>query len=511
MSEQEPRRAAIYARISKDRDGEGLGVARQLEDCRALAEREGWEVVAEFSDNDVSAFSGRRREGYEALSGALRNGAVDVVVAWAVDRLYRRPVDLEGLVALLDGTDTTVATVTSGIVDLGTPEGRAMARVGAAIAASESERKSVRTKRERSQAARRGVWSGPAPFGYAKGDHGLVIVAEEAALIRQAARGVVEGSSTWRSIAQAWNARGMKTRRGNEWTTNGVRATLTSPCLAGLSVHNGEVVGEGKWEAILDRATHEALRSIHQRRKGRAGRPPALLTGIATCGRCGGPLYGANRGNGVKAYACLKNPGEHRGCGRLSIGREGLEQIVLGKVLPHLATMERPTNGEERAPEIQALEAKLAALEVRRDEVASLFGEGAMSASDYQAAREANNQAIDQVMKKLAEIGEVTQVGGSRETFVKRTFETWSLATSGDISEELAEKMADDMLDAIGAWGAGLDKEPRLLQTVATWQETPHDERRNIIRDSVQSVTVQPYPKDGKRVVDGSRVEVVLA
>ncbi|MER5688882.1 hypothetical protein [Streptomyces sp. NPDC002205] len=35
------RRAAIYCRISQDRGGAGLGVARQEEDCRALCARLG--------------------------------------------------------------------------------------------------------------------------------------------------------------------------------------------------------------------------------------------------------------------------------------------------------------------------------------------------------------------------------------------------------------------------------------------------------------------------------------
>ena len=52
----EPRSAAIYARISSDVTGEGLGVARQLEDCRKLAESKGWTVGAEYVDNDISAF-----------------------------------------------------------------------------------------------------------------------------------------------------------------------------------------------------------------------------------------------------------------------------------------------------------------------------------------------------------------------------------------------------------------------------------------------------------------------
>lgn len=47
--------AAIYTRISKDLTLGGLGVARQLKDCRAMAERNGWQVISEFEDNDVSA------------------------------------------------------------------------------------------------------------------------------------------------------------------------------------------------------------------------------------------------------------------------------------------------------------------------------------------------------------------------------------------------------------------------------------------------------------------------
>jgi hypothetical protein len=54
-----PVRAAIYVRISSDRTGAGLGVARQEEDCRALCERLGWQVVRVYPDNDVSAYSGK--------------------------------------------------------------------------------------------------------------------------------------------------------------------------------------------------------------------------------------------------------------------------------------------------------------------------------------------------------------------------------------------------------------------------------------------------------------------
>ncbi len=76
-------RVAIYCRISRDDAGDGLGVERQEQDCRALAARRGWTVVGTFVDNDYSAFSGRTRPDYERLLRATRGGGIDLVLAWA--------------------------------------------------------------------------------------------------------------------------------------------------------------------------------------------------------------------------------------------------------------------------------------------------------------------------------------------------------------------------------------------------------------------------------------------
>ena len=75
------RRAAIYTRISQDREGAGLGVERQEADCRALADRLGWKIVAVHPDNDLSAYSGKPRPGYLALLADLRAGTADAVSA----------------------------------------------------------------------------------------------------------------------------------------------------------------------------------------------------------------------------------------------------------------------------------------------------------------------------------------------------------------------------------------------------------------------------------------------
>jgi DNA invertase Pin-like site-specific DNA recombinase len=72
--------AAIYARISDDREGLALGVSRQVEDCRRLAAKRGWSVVEAYVDNDVSAWRGRARPEYRRMLEDVKAGTVDAVV-----------------------------------------------------------------------------------------------------------------------------------------------------------------------------------------------------------------------------------------------------------------------------------------------------------------------------------------------------------------------------------------------------------------------------------------------
>jgi site-specific DNA recombinase len=90
--------AGIYARISyvrrEDGTKERLGVERQVPPCRELARRKGWTLVEPvYEDNDLSAFSGKRRPGYEQLLADAKAGRINVIVAWHADRLTRQPIE----------------------------------------------------------------------------------------------------------------------------------------------------------------------------------------------------------------------------------------------------------------------------------------------------------------------------------------------------------------------------------------------------------------------------------
>ena len=72
----------MYARISSDRDGDHLGVRRQVEDCERLIARKGWEVAERYVDDDVSAYKGRVRPAYRRMLDDVRGGFLDAVVVW---------------------------------------------------------------------------------------------------------------------------------------------------------------------------------------------------------------------------------------------------------------------------------------------------------------------------------------------------------------------------------------------------------------------------------------------
>src|ERR1044072_6430180 len=96
-----PINAAVYLRISSDPTGQQLGIARQRDDCVALSEQRGWTPV-EYVDNDTSAPSGKGRPAYERMLADIRDGAIGAVVAWDLDRLHRRHIELEAFMALAD-------------------------------------------------------------------------------------------------------------------------------------------------------------------------------------------------------------------------------------------------------------------------------------------------------------------------------------------------------------------------------------------------------------------------
>jgi DNA invertase Pin-like site-specific DNA recombinase len=322
-------RLGIYLRISDDPHGTQTATARQLEDCRAYAARQGWTVADVFEDVDTSAFKRTvKRPEFERMLAAVREGAIDGVLAWKVDRLSRRQRDFVRLDEECETSKGFIATVVEGL-DTREATGRFVAELLTAQARMESENTSTRVKRAHQQMAKQGrpILGGTRAFGYSKDRKG--IVAEEAVLIREAVERIFAGAGL-RGIALDWQTRGVKSPTGRPWKVTPLKRMLTHKMLAGVREYEGTTT-EGTWPAILTREESIKVATILSdplRRKSATNARSYLLSGFLRCGRCGSVLVARPREDHARRYVCGRGPGLPN-CGKLARLADPVEQVVV--------------------------------------------------------------------------------------------------------------------------------------------------------------------------------------
>ncbi|KGN31248.1 hypothetical protein N798_09300 [Knoellia flava TL1] len=386
------RSAAVYARISSDQEGAGLGVGRQVQDCRALAERLGWPVGEVYEDNDFSAYSGKRRPAYVRMLDDLRDGTRDAVIVYHVDRLTRRPIELEEFVATLDAARIRHVRFVVGDSDMMTGDGLMVIRMLSAVAANESATKSRRIRRKNEQRAAAGLphagGSRARPFGYERDK--VTIREDEAAVVRTLVERFCAGESL-RSLTVWLDAQGVRTICGGLWKTQTLRTLITSPRIAGLREHREQVGGPAVWEGIITPEQRDEVLAVMSTKQITGRRAPRryLLSGLLRCGKCGNRLYSAAR-QSTRRYVCQKGP-DHGGCGQLSVVAPPVEQLIADAVLIRLASSEFSDALAGRAAasaETAQLAEQVTADRAQLDELADLYAARTITAAEWARARE---------------------------------------------------------------------------------------------------------------------------
>lgn len=380
-------KAAVYLRISEDRSGEQLGVARQRQDCEQLCRSKGWSPV-EYIDNDTSATSGKRRPAYEQMLGDIRDGVIGAVVAWDLDRLHRRPVELEAFMALADEKHLALATV-SGDVDLSTAQGRLVARLKGSVAAHEGEHRKARQLRATRQLAEAGVPNWSKAFGF---DDDRQPDPKTAPLVKQAYADVLAGVSL-SAICRQWNTAGVTTTTGKTWVASALSKFLRKPRNAGMRTYRNtlygpvdrdSVVGKGSWPPLVDESTFWAVQSVLDapgRAKHKAVRRH-LLTGLARCGKCGNTLSGHHTSDKRIVYVC-------KTCHGVSILAANIEPIVYNIAAGRLAKPDAVDLLRKELhdhAEAEALRVEANSLRARLDSLAVEFADGELTASQLRVA-----------------------------------------------------------------------------------------------------------------------------
>ena len=216
-----PLRVAVYARFSTDKQRDA-SIDDQIDSCRDLAAREGWEVVSTYHDRAVSGAS-MFRPGIEALQRDARAGKFDLVLAEAMDRLSRKLADIAKFHERMEHLGIKIHTLTEGEVT--------EMLIGMKGTMNQILLRDIAIKTHRGQKGRvkEGKLAGGNVYGYdvlpgtavnGKTEHGdRAINHAEAEVVRRIFSDYAQGMSAGK-IAEALNNEHIPGPRGGWWGTS---------------------------------------------------------------------------------------------------------------------------------------------------------------------------------------------------------------------------------------------------------------------------------------------------
>ncbi len=357
-------RISPYARLSYTEFGpDAPGIRRQLADATKIIELRGATPTEPYEDPDISAYQPKvTRPDFERWLTDFKEGRTDGIAGWDLDRIVRKPSDLERMIEAYDeaaaqGRRTAFITV-QGSIDISTPDGRTMARVLVAFANKASMDTARRVARDRLDRAMRGrVWSNWQAFGWNPDG----TLNSKSLLLKQAIEDLLDGINL-PTTAVRWQEEGHKTERDKAWTSYTLKRMLISPRIAGLAFYKGEPLKDedgnyirGDWEALVDVETWQTVRDIlTPKPKGPARSRKGLLSGLARCGLCGTGMVRNARSRGF-TYGCRSK--DSGGCARVSINGPRLDEQIIELMLTYLDGREiqpdaQPFEGAERLAEL---------------------------------------------------------------------------------------------------------------------------------------------------------------
>ncbi|MEV7042198.1 recombinase family protein [Amycolatopsis sp. NPDC051061] len=483
LAEGQGKPSFMYARISMDRVGAGMGVVRQFEEQCDLFERLGMRLTGVYADNDISAYSGKKRPDYLQMLEDVAHRPGTAVTAWHTDRLHRSPVELEDYIAVCEPAGCMTFTVKAGHLDLSTPAGRMVARQLGAVARFESEHKADRIRAAIHQNAVNGHWSGGLrPFGFEP--DGETVRYEEAAEIISATEVVLAGGSV-RGLVMDANARGATTSQGNRWDTPGYRDMLLRPRNAGLSVYRGEIIGKAVWAPIIPVDTWYALRALLTDPKrltnGGNNRVKWLGTGLYICGVChwAGMKIGRGAQPGYRGYRC-GNPAPKNGIKHVIRHADSLDDFIEKVIVARLAKPDARDLlvAQDRGREVDtvALHNEANVLRQRLDELSGMFAEGDITAAQLRAGTNKSRERLDAIERDIVAAAQLDPLSGVAGA--SNVAEVW-FGTKPDRSDGLSIGRRRAILDTLlsvtvlktrpGRHASGLYFSPETVRT--EWKE----------------------------------------
>ena len=348
-------RCAIYTRKSTE---EGLemdynSLDAQRDACHAYItsqKSEGWVALREAYDDGGFSGGTLNRPGVQRLLEDVREGLVDVIVVYKIDRLSRSLADFARLVELFDSQKVTFVSVTQSF-NTTTSMGRLTLNILLSFAQFERELGGERVRDKIASSRARGIWmGGMPPLGYDVVERKLVPNAKEAVLVRRIfERFIALGSMTVLSnelraegvTTKSWTTIKEKHRHGKLIDKGYLYKLFKNPVVVGIAAYKGKHF-PGEHAPILDRAIWDQVQEVLGRsnpekraQQNRPSRAPSLLKGLifADDGWAMTPSFTLKNGKHYRYYvntASIKIGKDACQLARVPAGE--IESVVIGQV-----------------------------------------------------------------------------------------------------------------------------------------------------------------------------------
>jgi DNA invertase Pin-like site-specific DNA recombinase len=530
QGESNPAAILYAAKSTEDTHG---SIGTQLDDGRAMALREGYEVVAEYHEDSRSAYHGNR--GSELLAAKehavrlIAEGREVAIFVQHSDRLARG----DGITAMhlvehvLWAMKANVAL--RSVQDDDACRNLLYAAVNGTRNHEDSKRKAAATAAGVRREVMKGRWHGRAPYGYRRDEERELLKDDAAAeIVRRIFNEYVTGGAGTSLVAHNLNEDGVRPPRGERWGRTTVRNILRSPAYIGKVTINGEVF-DGNHPPIVDVAMWQRAQTQREARRltnSHLGRPPIgshLLTGgLLRCGECGAAMRPRSLGERGRQdrYECSnrQSTGGYTRCSMKGVLRKDVD----GPLLRYLETVvfdidetrrviaeEHVRRSSESAALIAQAERDAAKADASLARIRADYESGKLGVDDWMEFRtdltERRDAATRQAVQLTAHAEEFTAEveAFDVDTEVAARLAALREAVAGEVTsaEGLAAVRAAlrRCFTAITLWQAGQDGLV-LVPTVVAW-----DDLTTFIDLGDGRAVSTPYP--GRVVVPGPQVD----
>ncbi len=446
------KKVAIYCRVSTvEQAEEGYSIDEQKIRNIEYCEKEGYEVFTVYEDRGISGKNISGRPGLKELLKDANDKKFDLVIAWKLNRLSRKLIDILNIIDTLDKNNIAFNSITESF-ESETTSGKLHLNIMGAIGEFERSTISENVKMGMIARAREGKWNGGKVLGYdiveipsegkKRKDTKLEINEKEAMTVRRIFELYSEGHG-YKATVNRVNKEGHKSKRGNAFSTAAIKEILKNPVYIGKIRYNlrqdwnekrrrninpNPILVDGEHEAIIDIDTWEKVQTILKDRSKTHNRvydSELILSGLLKCPVCGASMTVSRstrkRKDGTKAvneyYSCSnwKNKGTAV-CNSNSVKAEVADEVVINKLIETVnnelllkkvinnINKNKSSKLKPKLDEMNLVNKEIDNLNSKKNSSIELFEDGILTKSELAERVKKLNEEIDKLKFRLDEI-----------------------------------------------------------------------------------------------------------